>query len=71
MLLALAELAPLNDIVPLLMLPIALPLASKYRPFSAGYVTNTFFVPALKFTREPLLLDSNIVVRDKVVPEDV
>ncbi len=49
----------------------AVPLASWYVAFSAGYVTNTFLVPALKLTREPLLLDSNTVSRDKVVPEDV
>ena len=50
---------------------IELPLPSLYIPCSAGYVTNTFFVPALKLTAVPPLLDSNIVSRDKVVPEDV
>jgi len=34
----------------------------------AGYVTKTFFVPALKFTALPPLLDEMIVVRLRVVP---
>ena len=50
---------------------IALPLASVYNPFPAGYVTNTFFVPALKFTALPPLEDANMVSRDKTVPINV
>lgn len=37
----------------------------------AGYVTNTFFVPAGKLTKLPELLDSSTVSRLKVVPEEV
>jgi hypothetical protein len=47
------------------------PAASKYTALSAGYVQNTFFVPAAKFTRLPELLDSKTVVRLRVVPEAV
>ena len=38
---------------------------------SAGYVTNTSFVPALKLTNEPELLDEMTVVRASVVPDEV
>jgi hypothetical protein len=34
----------------------------------AGEVQKTFFVPALKFTALPALLDEMIVVRLRVVP---
>jgi hypothetical protein len=34
-------------------------------------VTNTSFVPALKVTAEPELLDANTVVRANVVPDEV
>jgi hypothetical protein len=37
----------------------------------AGYVTNTSFVPALKLTKLPALLEANTVVRAKVVPDEV
>jgi hypothetical protein len=47
------------------------PLASRLIDFPAGYVTNTFFVPAEKLTKLPELLDENTVVRLRVVPEDV
>jgi hypothetical protein len=39
--------------------------------YPAGYVTNTSFVPAVKETADPELLEANMVVRDNVVPEDV
>jgi hypothetical protein len=38
---------------------------------SEGYVTKTFFGPALKLTTLPELLDEMILSRDSVVPEDV
>jgi hypothetical protein len=38
---------------------------------SAGYVTNTSFVPAAKLTAVPPVLDSKIVFLAKVVPEAV
>ena len=47
------------------------PAASKYTALSAGYVQNTFFVPAAKTTKLPELLDSKTVVRLNVVPEAV
>ena len=37
----------------------------------AGYVTKTSLVPALKFTKEPELLEARTVVRARVVPADV
>jgi len=37
----------------------------------AGYVQNTSFIPAEKFTKEPELLDERTVVLDNVVPDAV
>ncbi|MDB9996600.1 hypothetical protein OAE49_06245 [Gammaproteobacteria bacterium] len=39
--------------------------------FSAGNVQNMVFVPELQLTALSLLLDSKIVVRANVVPDDV
>jgi hypothetical protein len=39
-----------------------------HTPRSDGYVTKTSFVPALKLTSEPELLEDSTVVRDRVVP---
>ena len=38
---------------------------------SAGYVTNTSFVPALKLTNDPELLDASTVSLESVVPTKV
>jgi hypothetical protein len=47
------------------------PAASKYTALSAGYVQNTFLVPAEKLTKLPELLDSKTAVRLRVVPDEV
>ena len=46
-------------------------LLSAYNVLEAGNVTKTFFVPALKFTRLPALLEDSTVSLDNVVPLDV
>ena len=51
---------------------VALPEASRFTLFPAGYTTNTSFVPAAKLIADgsvPELLDKT-VVRARVVPED-
>jgi hypothetical protein len=42
-----------------------------YPALSAGSVVKTFFVPAEKFTADPLLEEDRMVSRDSVDPDRV